>query len=255
MPTDCARVRFLDIQFDALTQEELLKQLDVSEADQPFRYLVTPNVDHMVRLEAAEDERVRGAYAESAWCVCDSRILARIAALCGVMLPVVPGSDLTAALFERILRVGDQVSVVGGDEAMVAGLRTLRPDVGFVHHEPPMGLIDKPDAMARAAEFIVTSNARFHLLAIGSPQQELLARQVVSLEAARGTALCIGAALHFITGVKQRAPLYLQRAGLEWAFRLASEPRRMWRRYLVDGPKIFFIARRWARSRPRKVHP
>ena len=66
---------------------------------------------------------------------------------------------------------------------------------------------------------------------------------------ATGCGLCIGASLDFITGRQRRAPRVVQRLGLEWAHRLASQPGRLWRRYLVDGPKIFRLARRWHRER------
>ena len=76
------------------------------------------------------------------------------------------------------------------------------------------------------------------LLAIGSPQQELFAQALLRRGRCWGVALCIGAGLEFLVGARRRAPVPVQRLGLEWAYRLLSEPRRMWRRYLVDGPRI-----------------
>jgi exopolysaccharide biosynthesis WecB/TagA/CpsF family protein len=58
----------------------------------------------------------------------------------------------------------------------------------------------------------------------------------------------VGAALDFITGSEKRAPLIARKLGLEWAHRLLSNPRRMWRRYLVEGPAIFLLAYRWRGS-------
>ena len=81
--------------------------------------------------------------------------------------------------------------------------------------------------------------------AIGAPQSEIVFAEILERGQARGVALCIGASLEFLTGAKTRAPLWMQRAGLEWLFRLGTEPRRLWRRYLVEGPKIFGIWRRW----------
>jgi exopolysaccharide biosynthesis WecB/TagA/CpsF family protein len=61
-------------------------------------------------------------------------------------------------------------------------------------------------------------------------------------------AFCIGAALEFITGQTKRAPVLARRLGLEWAHRLLTDPRRLWRRYLVEGPAIFLLALRWRKS-------
>ena len=76
----------------------------------------------------------------------------------------------------------------------------------------------------------------------------LIASEAAQIEGSSGLALCVGAALDFITGSQKRAPLIARRLGLEWAHRLLTNPRRMWRRYLVEGPAIFVLAYRWRRS-------
>ncbi len=179
--------------------------------------------------------------------LCDSRIVAGLAALRGVTLPVVPGSDLTVALFAQVARPGDRLCLIGGDAKMHAALRSLRPDLDIAHHVPPMGMLARPDAMAAAAAFVRDARARFTLLAVAMPQQEILALRIKEAGGAVGTGLCIGASLDFLTGRKARAPLWMRRASLEWLHRLGSEPRRLWRRYLVEGPRVFLLAWRWRR--------
>ena len=96
MPTD--RIEFLGVEFDQLTEQQVLDRLRSVTADTPFGYIVTPNVDHIVRLDReAADPVIDAAYARAELCVCDSRVLALLARLRGVSLPVVTGSDLTAA--------------------------------------------------------------------------------------------------------------------------------------------------------------
>jgi exopolysaccharide biosynthesis WecB/TagA/CpsF family protein len=89
------------------------------------------------------------------------------------------------------------------------------------------------------------------LLCVGCPAQELIARLIAQLGRPTGIALCVGASIDFLTGRQTRAPRWLQKLSLEWAYRLALEPRRLWRRYLVDSPKILriFFATRSARRR------
>ena len=111
-----------------------------------------------------------------------------------------------------------------------------------------MGLMQDPEARRKAAEFISSQKPRFTFVCVGSPQQELIASEALKIDGSRGLALCVGAALEFITGTQKRAPLIARRLGLEWAHRLLSNPRRMWKRYLVEGPVIFLLAYRWRRS-------
>lgn len=232
---------FCGMPFSAVGAEAVLQYLEQRRSGDPFGYVVTPNVDHVVR-NWREGAALRAVYADADLSLCDSRILGTVARWCGVPLPVVAGSDLTAILFELIVNPYERVTIVGGQPDVVAklqrrfGLRNLR------HHDPPMGFIRDPEAVLEAARFIERSPARFVFLAVGSPQQETLARFVKERGRATGTGLCVGASLLFLTGDLRRAPVWMRRARVEWLHRLLSEPRRLWRRYLVEGPQIFKIA-------------
>jgi exopolysaccharide biosynthesis WecB/TagA/CpsF family protein len=108
-----------------------------------------------------------------------------------------------------------------------------------------MGLRTNAAARRDAANFITRSGARFSFIAVGSPQQEMIAAEAKKIAGAKGLALCIGASLEFLTGRTKRAPRFMQRLSLEWAHRLLSDPKRLWRRYLVEGPRILLLACRW----------
>ncbi len=88
------------------------------------------------------------------------------------------------------------------------------------------------------------------LLCVGCPAQELIAQELAALGCKSGIALCVGASIDFLTGKSVRAPRWLQKMGLEWAYRLAREPLRLWRRYIIESPKIFriFMAARATRG-------
>lgn len=249
------RREFLGLGFDPLSTDEALARLSAVTPESRYGYVVTPNVDHIVRLheDQTAQQQLLQLYSSAALCLCDSKVLHGLARARGVTLPVVPGSELTAQLFERVVRPGDRIVVVGGDAELLRALRRKLPGVEFVQHCPPMGLLHDAAARRRAAEFIAEAKARFAFIAVGSPQQELIAAEVRTIAGATGTALCVGASLDFLTGRQKRAPRFAQRLGLEWAHRLLSNPKRMWRRYLLEGPRVFLLTFRWAGPRHSAV--
>jgi exopolysaccharide biosynthesis WecB/TagA/CpsF family protein len=101
-----------------------------------------------------------------------------------------------------------------------------------------MGFDTDPAAFRDTVAFILAHPARLVFLAVGSPRQEHLAAAVAASGQATGTGLCIGASLLFLAGAERRAPGWMQRDGLEWAYRLANDPRRLAGRYLLDSPRI-----------------
>ena len=242
-------IPFLGMDFDPLDMATAERWLAERSTEAPFAFVVTPNVDHVVKLDSTpRDAEIWQAYKAAALRLCDSRIVARLGRIRGVDLPVVPGSDLTAHLVTRIAAAGDRLCLIGGDAAMLDDLRALRSDLDIVQHIPPMGMLRKPEAMAAAEAFVRDARARFTLLAVAMPQQEILALRVAQAGGAVGVGLCIGASLDFLTGRKARAPLWMQKASLEWLHRLVSEPGRLWRRYLIEGPRIFLLTIRWRKA-------
>ena len=237
-PTDVAPP--MTVQFNDCDLPEFI-EIAAKFGTNSFAYAVTPNVDHLIRF--CDDPSFRDLYKSADFILLDSRFLAyllRIAA--GLRLPTCPGSDVTARLFDEVIQADDKVVVVGGSEAQARslenryGLRSLR------HLNPPMGFIDDPAAVETCLRFVENESPfRFCLLAVGCPQQEVLAKALQSRARARGLALCVGASINFLTGSERRAPQWVQRLGFEWLYRLASDPGRLAKRYLVRGPRIFFL--------------
>ena len=89
------------------------------------------------------------------------------------------------------------------------------------------------------------------LICLGFPKQEYMANGLILAEKAQGLGLCVGASIDFLTGRQKRAPVWMQRMHLEWLHRLSTQPRRLGRRYLVDGPRIFRHFRR-LEKKPRQ---
>ena len=206
-----------------------------------YGYIVTPNVDHIIRHH--QDSHFRVLYAQAAYVLLDSRFLAHTMGLVKrQMLRVCLGSDLTTAMFDSIIKPVDVAVLVGGTPEQ-AQILQQRYGLTRLHHiDPPMNFIHDPLAVeACLREIESASPFRFCFLAIGSPQQEIIAQKLKERGIARGLALCVGAAINFLTGIERRAPLWMQQAGLEWLYRLSRNPRRLWKRYLIRGPKIFLL--------------
>jgi N-acetylglucosaminyldiphosphoundecaprenol N-acetyl-beta-D-mannosaminyltransferase len=247
-------VWFLNATFDRIDFNQTVERIDERPAKSPFKFVVTPNVDHLVRLQT-EPDWVRKLYAQAWLTVCDSRILELIATISGESVAVTPGSDLTRALLENHIDPKEPVTVIGANAQTIAAV-TARYGLHDVRwYEPPMGLRHNLLAIEQCAEFVANNPARFVFFCVGSPQQEMIARACLQRGDCEGTGLCVGASLDFLAGKVRRAPQWMQRARLEWLYRLLSEPKRMWRRYLVDGPKIIFVWWKWhsARAALRRV--
>lgn len=241
------KYEFLGANFHPLDPVQTLSRAKWMTAQTPFRYIVTPNVDHIVRL--TKEPHVFKPLYEAAWLsVCDSRILELMANSSDIPLKAVPGSDLTQQIFDNIVTKDDDITVIGADKDIIEIIKS-KYEVGNIHHhEPPMGLRKKPDAVAECAQFIKDHPSRYVFICVGSPQQEMVAKAAAELDGTYGLGLCVGASLDFLAGRTKRAPKWMQQARMEWLFRLASEPKRLWRRYLIEGPKIFLIWQSWKRK-------
>lgn len=209
-----------------------------------YGYVVTPNVDHLIRYH--DDPGFRAAYADAAYVLLDSRFLYYLLrAMHGVRPSVCTGSDLTAKLFSSIIDRGDRVVMIGASSHQAEFLRRSYHLDELRHFNPPMNFIHDERELEQVLQFIEKQSPfRFCLLAVGSPQQEVVARKIKQRGQAKGLALCIGASVNFLTGVERRAPRWMQKVALEWLFRLFQSPARLGRRYLLRGPRIFGLLRK-----------
>ena len=217
-----------------------------------FDYIVTANVDHAIRYYG--ETTFRKLYGGASLVLLDSRFLARLLRLAhGQRLRTCPGSDLTTRLFASVIQPDDRIVLVGSSAGQAELLRGQHGLRNLVHIDPPMGFIKDPGAVETCLRQVeAASPFRFCFLAIGSPQQEAIASMLRERGTAAGVGLCIGASVDFLTGKEERAPHWMQESGLEWAWRLMQNPRRMAYRYLVRGPKIFGLLSR-LQVRPRQA--
>jgi len=223
------RTYFLGAPFDCIGRSEVLDMLKASRPGMPFRYVVTPNVDHVVRLRG---NAALASYYERAWLsLCDSQPIRKLAKVVSLNLPLVTGSDLTATLFSSVIQSGDRITLIAANEGIVRDLERLYPKIALSAFVPPERVWSDPAALKACVDFVLSQPARFVFIAIGAPQSEKIAHAISAHPDAEGVGFCVGASLEFLTGAKKRAPVWMRRSGLEWLHRLASDPKRLWRRY------------------------
>jgi exopolysaccharide biosynthesis WecB/TagA/CpsF family protein len=233
-------IDLLHFRFDNMSLTDAAERIARRAVGLPFCYVVTPNVDHINRVFLDHPDLLP-IYHAARLCLCDSRILAKMARWISIDMHVVPGSSLVAALFERYIERDDPMTIIGGTEEMVRLLRTKFGMTQIHHYNPPMGFLNDAIEVEKCVDFVAEHAGRFVFLAVGSPQQEILASRIARSGKAVNVGLCVGASLNLLVGIEQRAPLWMQERGLEWLHRLIENPRRMWHRYLVRGPRIFSI--------------
>ena len=213
-----------------------------------FNYIVTPNTDHVIRINNTPQLNV--VYNSALLSLCDSRIIKILARFCSVKIPqVIPGSDLTRILFEEIITQKDRITVIGSDLRSINKLKDNYKLKNIYHYNPPMGFIHDEVEVNKCIDFVHNHPSRFIFIAVGSPQQEILANQIFIRGASVGLGFCIGASINFLTGSEKRAPKFIQNLALEWLFRLLQNPKRLWKRYLVQDTKIFPIFFRCLRQK------
>jgi len=225
--------RFMTLDFADGDRPALLGRV-AAMARGPYAYVVTPNVDHVIKLM---DGRVEAdVYRAADLKVCDSRILAHLARLRGKALAVYPGSDLTADLLasDHDLTIG----VFGPDRTAFDDLVARYPRRRFTFVDAPMLAPGSP-AWFAAVDEAARADWEVLLACVSFPKQERFAHALRAAGRKTGVTLCVGASVDFLTGRQQRAPRLYQQLSLEWLHRLMSQPRRMFRRYVLEGPAIF----------------
>jgi N-acetylglucosaminyldiphosphoundecaprenol N-acetyl-beta-D-mannosaminyltransferase len=240
-------IRLFGMNVDALTMREVVS-IVASWAAAPrgssCRYVVTPNVDHAVMFQS--NEKLRAAYADASLVLADGAPVVAASRLLRRALPErVPGSDLAPALFKHAsasasastapLRVFLLGAAPGVADRAAANIEARWPGVDVIGTlSPPLGFEHDPRENEKILEAVTAAQPDLVLLGFGAPKQELwIHAHADRLEAK--AALCIGATIDFLAGEKRRAPRWMRRVGLEWLHRLATEPRRLAKRYLRDA--------------------
>lgn len=235
---DADRVFLLGLGFDNTTErgciERILGALDEGRGG----WMVTPNLDILRRW--TKSARFRELVAKADVVVADGMPLIWASRIQGTPLPErVAGSSLVSTLSAAAAERGKSIFLLGGDpgaaEEAAGVLKERHPGVRIVGtHCPPMGFERDEAAMEAIEAALREAKPDIVYVALGSPKQEELILRLRTLHPGAWW-LGVGISLSFLAGRVRRAPRWMQRLGLEWIHRLAQEPRRLAKRYLVHG--------------------
>lgn len=234
------RIELMGCQIDNLTMEETLKTIeDFIHSGKPHQHVVV-NVDKLVKAE--RDPELRRIINECALINADGMPVVWASRLLGKGLKErVAGVDLFEALMKRSAEKGWRVFLLGAKEDVVSGVKNLYekkysglPVVGYRNG------YWKPEEETGVVEQIKTARADLLFVAISSPKKEqFLGRYQAEMKIP--FAMGVGGTFDVAVGKVKRAPIWMQKAGLEWFYRFLQEPRRMFKRYFIDDMGFFWL--------------
>ncbi len=237
----------MNTEIDNLTSTEALAAMDSLVRQRCDSFVVTPNVDHIVRLE--KDPRLRAAYRDADLILADGRPLLWIARACRTPIrEKISGSDLLPKICAMAAARGYSVFLLGAAEGVASkaaeNLVKAHPGLKIAGtHSPPLGFENDPVETAKTIETVTRAHPDILIVALGCPKQEIFIhthRHSLHVPLSLG----LGAAVDFAALTLRRAPEWMSDNGLEWLYRITQDPRRLLRRYIIDDFPILRLAAR-----------
>lgn len=236
------KVSILGVSIDNLSAHELLQQLDRG-------VVFTPNVDHVMKLR--KDASFAAAYKKADFRICDSQILMYAAKFLKTPFKEkISGSDFFP-IFCNYHKSNEAIKIfiLGGAHGVPQKAqenindRTGR-EIVVGAHSPPFEFEKDPAENERLLNLIRQSGANVVVVCLGTPKQEKWIAEHCDRLPGVDIFMGVGATVDFEAGNKRRAPQWLSELGLEWLWRLMIEPRRLWKRYILDDlPFIWLLLR------------
>lgn len=232
------RIQLMGMDIDALTEGEAISTVLAGLAAGRGGWVITPNLDHLRHFHRAPD--LRAMFAQADLVLADGMPLIWASRVQNTPLPErVAGSDLIVSLTRAASRRGRSVFLLGGNpgaaDTAADRLCEANPRLRVAGTCcPPLGFESEPAEVGRITAAIEEANPDIVYVGLGFPKQEQLIAQIRN-QFPNTWFLGVGVSLSFVGGDKARAPQWMRNTGLEWLHRLASEPRRLFGRYVVHG--------------------
>jgi len=227
-----SKISLFNIHLNNIKQDDLLRQL----TDGIF---ITPNVDHIIKLQ--KDRLFYDIYQNADWIVCDSKIVQLGLKFLGKPVKeVIPGSSFFSAYYQHH-KDNDQIRIflLGAAEGIARKAQEeINEKVGrnmvVASHSPSFGFEKDEQECEEILSLINTSDATVLVVGVGAPKQEKWIYKYKDRLSNIKLLMALGATIDFEAGTLKRAPVWMQKMSLEWAYRLFKEPKRLWKRYMID---------------------
>jgi len=236
------KISLLKAKIDNLYFEDVIKLVCTYIKNREKHYIVTPNLDHLVRLE--RDAEFQKIYSHASLVLADGVPLLWGAMFLGTPIKEkISGSDLFPRLCEVAAVKGYRLFFLGGREG--AALKTAQllkekyPAITIVGtYCPEYGFENNEEENAKIISLINNLEPDILFVGLGSPKQEKWIYKYKELYNVP-VSIGIGVSFEFYSGIVKRAPKWMQKVGLEWLWRVLMEPTRLWKRYLIDDMQFF----------------
>ncbi len=233
----------LGTRFDSLDQDGVVSYIANAIAMGHGGWVVTPNVD--ILRQMASSAPLESLLNHATLLLVDGAPVEWAAHMSGQgSVHRTPGSSLMLPLAAAAEQHGIPMLLLGGrdhaGDLAAAGLREKYPRLDVRWHCPPLGFEHDERLWREVEDAVASCDGGIVMCGLGAPKQELVASRLLAAYP-RTWFLGVGATIDFTAGMVSRAPAWMQRVGLEWLFRLAVEPRRLFHRYIVDD--LPFVAR------------
>jgi len=241
------RVTICGVDIDRVSFLEAVWRIETMIKGKTPGFVATPNVDHIMKLQ--RDGSFKNVYRQAALAVADGVPLLWAARFLNTPLKGrVNGTDLFEALCERSEGRGYRLFFLGGRPGaakQAAEVLTKRhPHIQIVGtYSPPFGFEDSAEESNAIIRMIKEAAPDILFVGVGSPKQEKWMSRYMH-EYNVPVSIGIGVSFELVAGMVKRAPLWMQRRGLEWLWRLAMEPARLFKRYLIDDAQFFWLVAR-----------
>jgi N-acetylglucosaminyldiphosphoundecaprenol N-acetyl-beta-D-mannosaminyltransferase len=236
------RIRLLGVEIDDVDMNGAVSMIEAEVAARSGGYAVTPNVDHLVKLQ--KDAEFKKIYDGAACVFADGMPLLWAGKFLGTPFRAkISGSDLFPELCRVAAEKGYRLFFMGGrpgaaDKAARVLIEKYPGLIVAGTYCPPMGFEKEPAENAKIVQMIRDARTDILFVGLGAPKQEKWVYDH-RVEYGAGVSIGIGVTFEFVAEMVKRAPVWMQNAGLEWLWRLIMEPRRLWKRYLVDDSQFF----------------
>lgn len=241
VPTSAAplpMVQLMGVDLHAVTESQAIAHIIEQLSHGLGGVTITPNLDHLRRCST--DLEFASLVAEAELVVADGMPVIWASRIAGCPLPQrVAGSDLILTLSAAAAKANRSIFLLGGDPGTAEGaadvLRSRHPELRVVGTCcPPVGFEQNEQEMAKLIATLTGVRPDIIFVALGSPKQEHLIERIRTT-LPHAWWLGVGISFSFLTGQVQRAPRWVQVIGMEWMHRLVQEPKRLFKRYVMQG--------------------